>query len=36
MDLGKIVLGGAYQTGLAQDRDRWRALVNAIMNIQVT
>jgi hypothetical protein len=27
--------GGMDWIDLAQDRDRWRALVNAIMNLQV-
>jgi hypothetical protein len=33
MDLIKIEWGGADWIGLAQDRDRWRALVNAVMNL---
>jgi hypothetical protein len=34
MDLGE--LGGDVDwIGLAQDRDRWRALVNAVMNLRV-
>jgi hypothetical protein len=28
MDLGEIRWGGVVWTGLAQDRDKWRALVN--------
>jgi hypothetical protein len=35
MDLLEIGLGGVDWIGLAQDRYRWRALVNAAMNIQV-
>ena len=27
--------GGMNWTGVALDRDRWRALVNAVMNVQV-
>jgi hypothetical protein len=27
--------GGVNWTGLGQDRDQWRALVNAIMNLRV-
>jgi hypothetical protein len=34
-DLGEIGLGGVDWIGLAQDRDRWRALVNAVMNLRV-
>jgi hypothetical protein len=40
---GRIILkrvfkqwdGGMEWIGLAQDRDRWRALVNVVMNLQV-
>jgi hypothetical protein len=35
MGLGEIGWGGVDWIGLAQDRDRWRGLVNAVMNLQV-
>jgi hypothetical protein len=33
MDLGEVGSADVYWIGLAQDRDRWRALVNAVMNL---
>jgi hypothetical protein len=35
MDLGEIGWGGVDWIGLAQIRHQWRALVNALMNLQV-
>jgi hypothetical protein len=36
MDLRAVGGGGGHrQIDLAQDRDRWQALVNMVMNIQV-
>jgi hypothetical protein len=35
MDLREIGLGGVDWIRLAQDRDWWRAVVNAVMNLRV-
>jgi hypothetical protein len=35
MDLLEIGWGGVDRIGVAQDRDRWRAVVKAVMNIRV-
>jgi len=34
MDLQEVSCGYMDWTGLAQDRDRWRTLVSAVMNLQ--
>jgi hypothetical protein len=35
MDVREIGWGGVEWIHLAQDRDRWRAVVNAVMNLRV-
>jgi hypothetical protein len=35
MDLGEVGWGDVDGIGLAQDRNRWRALVNSVMNLWV-
>jgi hypothetical protein len=34
-DLGEVVWGDVDWIDLAQDRNRWRALVNSVMNLRV-
>jgi hypothetical protein len=34
MDIGEVLWGDVDLIGLAQDRDRWRALVNLVMNLR--
>jgi hypothetical protein len=35
IDLGEVGWGDVDWIGLAQDRKRWRALVNSVLNLQV-
>jgi hypothetical protein len=34
MDLGEVAWGDVDWIGLAKDRNRWRALVNSVLNLQ--
>jgi hypothetical protein len=34
MDLGEVGWGGVDLIGLDQDRNRWRALVNSVLNLR--
>jgi hypothetical protein len=35
MDLGEVGWGDVARIGLIQDRNRWRALVNSVLNLWV-
>jgi hypothetical protein len=35
-DLGEVGWGDVDWMGLAQDRNRWRALVNSVLNLRVS
>jgi hypothetical protein len=35
MDSREIGWGGIYWIDLTQDRDKWRAVVNTVMNLRV-
>jgi hypothetical protein len=35
MDLEEVGWGGVGWIGLAQDRDKWKALVNSVINLRV-
>jgi hypothetical protein len=35
MDIGEVGWGNVDSIGLAQDRNRWRAFVNSVLNLRV-
>jgi hypothetical protein len=35
MNLGEMGWGDVDRIGLTQDRDKWRALVNSVMNLRI-
>jgi hypothetical protein len=35
MDLGEVGWGDVDWIGLVQDRNRWRAVVNSVLNLRV-
>jgi hypothetical protein len=35
MDLGEVGWSDVHWSGLTQDRNRWRALVNSVLNLRV-
>jgi hypothetical protein len=35
MDLGEVRWGDVDRIGLARDRNRWRVLVNSVLNLRV-
>jgi hypothetical protein len=35
MDLGEVGLGDVGWIGLVQDRDKWRAVVDSVMNLRI-
>jgi hypothetical protein len=35
MDLSEIGWGGVHRIGMAQDKDKWIVLVNAVLNLRV-
>jgi hypothetical protein len=35
LDLGEVGLGDVDWIGLAKDRNRWRAVVNSVLNLRV-